>query len=193
MNPDQSDDIRSLPDMVTLHERHFGLTPEIGGSYAQAAAVCLDRYHGSPAVLSFSCDDEPGTSSRVMWAAPSARVRGAWANQDDATRDGAYGLALASAEDYLGLVALRRAETRSGVDYYLAPAGADVNQTDGELDLEASLRIEVSGMSATNSEAEIQQRLRVKINQARAGASSLPALACVVAFNRARIVFRRVL
>jgi hypothetical protein len=80
-----------------------------------------------------------------------------------------------------GLVAVIRAETLTGADYYLGRPG---DQAD---DLEATLRLEVSGTDA-GSEILIKARLRQKVEQARRGNSNLPAVASVVGFDALRIV-----
>jgi hypothetical protein len=99
---------------------------------------------------------------------------------DDATRDGAYALTLAAVELSEGLFAIHRAETRTGADYYIAPAGATLD------DLEDCLRLEVSGVDR-GSRSMVEQRLREKIEQALAGDSNLPAMAGVVGF-RIRVI-----
>jgi hypothetical protein len=105
----------------------------------------------------------------------------AWANNDDTTRDGAYGLALAAVEITRGLVAVSRAETRTGADYYLGTPDAVLD------DLEASIRLEVSGTDE-GGESVINSRLRQKLEQASKGCSNLPAMALVVGFKALRIV-----
>ncbi|BAS59514.1 hypothetical protein NIES2135_09560 [Leptolyngbya boryana NIES-2135] len=102
-------------------------------------------------------------------------VQNAWANQDDATRDGAYACALAAVELSRDLVALRRAETRTGADYYIAPIGTALD------DLENCFRLEVSGTDL--SSAEVRRRLQEEVAQARRGSSNLPAIAAVVGFR----------
>ena len=87
---------------------------------------------------------------------------------------------LAAVELADDLVAVRRAETMTGADYYVAPMG---NSPD---DLEDCLRLEVSGVDH-GPESAIGQRLRAKLAQAAAGNSNLPALACVVGF-KARLI-----
>jgi hypothetical protein len=74
------------------------------------------------------------------------------------------------------LVAVRRAETLTGADYYVAPVGADIN------DMETCLRMEVSGVDAGNA-PEVRARLRQKLRQTEKGRSNLPALAAVVGFR----------
>jgi hypothetical protein len=79
-----------------------------------------------------------------------------------------------------GLVAVRRAETGTGADYYIG------RPDQGQDDLEDCLRLEVSGTDAANR-AGVAQRLRIKIEQAAGGNSNLPAKAGVVGFQ-ARLI-----
>jgi hypothetical protein len=165
---------------ASLNERHFGVTPAIAAVYAEAATVCLGRHHASPqkVILRDGAGDQ---QSVAEWVSPDKRVLNAWANKDDATEYGAYGLALAAVEVTRGMVAVRRAETRTGVDYYLGSPQVIPD------DLEASLRLEVSGTDEGN-DTVIQARLRQKLDQASTGSSNLPAIATVVGFAALRIV-----
>lgn len=162
-----------------MDQRHVGLTAAIADSYTEAARVCLDRHHQSPADFDL---DRSGSQSTVAveWQPPDARTRGAWANETDTTEAGAYACALAAVDLADGLVAVHRAETRTGADYYVAPRG---NSPD---DLENCLRLEVSGVDR-GPQSVIEQRLRAKLDQAAAGNSNLPALAGVVGF-KARLI-----
>jgi hypothetical protein len=157
-----------------MHQRHHGLSKAIAENNLEAAAVCLDRHHKPP--VSFEILDS-GSSYKAMvdWDIPDARTRGAWANEIDATEAGAYACAIAATELSRGLLAVRRAETLKGADYYLAVPGHDSG------DLEACLRLEVSGTSSA-SQRDVQYRLREKLSQAARGRSNLPALAAVVGF-----------
>ena len=107
----------------------------------------------------------------------------AWNNVDDATRDGAYIIAIAVIEAELGMVALSRAETRTGADYYVGPPDTH--------DLENALRLEVSGVDRGSARI-VRARLKEKIAQARRGASNLPAMASVVGFREAAILLHNV-
>jgi hypothetical protein len=96
---------------LTLAERHIGLTTAVADNFAEAACVCLDRHHQSPTQFILS-DNAAIAAAAAIWNAADQRARNSWANKDDATRDGAYGLALAAVEEMRGLVAVHRAETR---------------------------------------------------------------------------------
>ena len=174
--------IQSLP-LHDMAERHYGLTPELASSYLQAASVCLDRHHEPPEEFLLK---SVNTEQQVLveWDPPDNRCRSAWANNDDATRDGAYACAIAASELSLGLFAVRRAETLTGADYYVAPLNRAAE------DLEDCLRLEVSGTNL--EEYEVKRRLRLKVKQAKDGKSNLPALAVVVGFQVKLIIMQSV-
>jgi hypothetical protein len=165
--------------LIDLDQRHPGITKSIGDTYCEAASVCLARHHQPPIHIEIKHAPNAATCS-AEWHEPDARVKGAWANEIDATEFGAYGVSLAALELASGLVAVRRAETRTGADYYLAPAGSEVS------DLETCLRLEVSGVDAGDP-AAINERVRKKLGQLSKGSKNTPGLAAVVGF-RERVV-----
>jgi hypothetical protein len=158
-----------------LGERHPGVTKALGDAYAEAASVCLSRHHKSPIDVAAEYRAE-GNNCILPWVAPTVAVSRAHANEIDATEQGAYAVSFAAVESLAGLVAVRRAETLTGADYYVAPVGADIN------DMETCLRMEVSGVDAGNA-PEVRARLRQKLRQTEKGRSNLPALAAVVGFR----------
>jgi hypothetical protein len=155
------------------------LTDAVASYYTEAARVCLDRHHHSPIGIEI---DNSGIvlATSAEWEETDQRARAAHANEIDATEAGAYACVLAAVELALQMVAIHRAETATGADYYIAPAGSTV------ADLEAAFRLEVSGVDK-GSPAAVTHRLNVKLEQAAMGASNLPALAGVVGF-RARLI-----
>ena len=76
---------------------------------------------------------------------------------------------------------MRRAETGTGADYYVAPPGKGLE------DLEDCFRLEVSGTDAEDR-STLERRLRDKVRQALDGMSSLPAVAGVVGFPSLQIL-----
>jgi hypothetical protein len=87
-----------------MADRHQALTPSLAGSYLEAARVCLDRHHVSPKEFTLE-NDRFESIARVEWEVTDGRVQAAWANADDATRDGAYAFAIAATELLRGMVA----------------------------------------------------------------------------------------
>lgn len=158
-----------------LSERHRGVSSGLATAYAEALSVCLQKYHNSPVEYALR-DNANDHAAAVEWELPSESLKAAWGNDIDAVEWAAYGLALAGMELTRGLVAVSRAETRSGADYYLDTPTNDVH------DLESAKRLEVSGVGI-GSESAIQSRLKRKLMQTARGASDLPAVASVVGFE----------
>ena len=170
--------------LESLHERHVGLTPSLSETFFEAASVCLNRHHDSPVEFGVSRNGS-GSTRLVEFQKPSTRVLNAWANDIDTTENGAYCVCLAAVEVEEQLVAVKRAETLSGADWYVAPVGTTPD------DLERCLRLEVSGLDA-GARSAVEARLRQKVDQARRGASNLPAIASVVGFKERAIAIQKV-
>src|SRR5690606_11741706 len=117
------------------------------------------RHHHPPKEFLIEVGDEQARAV-VEWLPPNPRAIRAWANDEEATRDGAYAISLAAVEAQMELVAIHRAYKRSGVDYYVAPVGVAPD------DLENSVRLEVSGVDRGDS-STVKYRLKQKQLQAR--------------------------
>jgi hypothetical protein len=172
-----------LPTLEGLHERHYGLTAAITQAYAEAAGVCLARHHTSPTDLVIEARGRSSVKT-IAWQAPDERTQAAWRNTDDATRDGAYAVSLATVEAEYGWVALERAETRTGADYYVGPLELAA-------DLESQYRLEIAGANH-GDRASVANRLARKVRQLRSGLSDLPAVAAVVGFEGRLVMMREV-
>lgn len=170
--------------LESLHERHTGLTASLGGTFFEAASVCLSRHHDSPIDMNIVCNGETSTQL-VEFPKPEVRVLNAWANNIDTTESGAYGVSLAAVEIEEQLVAFRRAETLTGADWYVAPIGTQ------PYDLEKCLRLEVSGVD-TGGQSVVKARLRQKVEQTKRGSSNLPAIASVVGFKEKAVAIQKV-
>lgn len=169
-----------LPSLRSIRApRHPGVSAALCDAFAQAAEVCLARHHAPPqTLLVVHCVGNEAVRS-VDWEAPDSTAQLAWRNRDDATRDGAYVVSLAVVERELGLVALSRADTRTGADYYVGRPESG--------DLEQAFRLEVSGIDEGNT-SDIRRRLKSKEEQAARAHSFLPAYASVVGFREAMVL-----
>lgn len=161
-----------------LAERH-PIDPAQLQGYANAAKVRLEAHHRPPVSFEVSTKGET-TLFQVTWQPVEDMLRRSYNNHDDAVRDGAYVMAFAAIEEVEGLVAVGRAETKTGADYYVAPLGT-VPQ-----DFEEALRLEVSGTDGTV--ATCRARLKLKQEQTRQGSGTEPALAAVVGFKQRLIL-----
>lgn len=168
-----------LPNLRTVRQpRHPGISNAVCDSFSEAAEVCLARHHQPPRTV-FTIECCGSTSDRgLVWREPDDTARRAWHNTDDATRDAAYIVSIAAVENELGLVALSRAEIRTGADYYVGQPGST--------DLEEAIRLEVAGTD--QDIPAMRSILRKKQKQAISGNSPLPALASVVGFRESKIL-----
>jgi hypothetical protein len=164
-----------------LAERH-DIDPHQLQGYANAAKVRLEAHHAPPVDFEVTSNGETITYE-VKWAPIDDKLRRSYNNADDAKRDGAYVMAFAAVEDLEGLVSIARAETKTGADYYVAPAGTS------PADLESAFRLEVSGTDGTPT--EVRQRLKEKREQTRKGTGTEPAIAAVVGFKNKLILVER--
>lgn len=168
-------------ELEGLQKTHPGLTENLAGSYSEAAAVVFERHHTSP--FEIQIVDSRGNIERRVVSPPSpdATMRAANANANDAIAAAAYCVSLAAVEAREQLVAVGRAETGTGADWYLAPPGVPRE------DLEDCYRLEVSGVESGDM-SRVRGRLKEKVAQTRRGASNLPALASVVGFKERYVV-----
>lgn len=143
-------------------------------SCSNAARVRMDAHHETPVQFTVETNGE-AIPYRVRWTPADSQLRRSYLNEDDAKRDGAYAVALATVDELQQLVAVARCENKTGADYYVAPYGSDPE------DLENVYRLEVSG--SDSDETQVRYRLKQKQQQARDGKSNKPALAAVVGFK----------
>ena len=162
-----------------MEQRHYGLTPALANALKEAARVCLDRHHVPPISVAIRRNEREMIAD-VEWEATDERTRGAWANEIDTTETGAYACALAAVELFDGLVTIKRAETATGADYYVAPPGVHAD------DIEEHIRLEVSGVDS-GSAARVRYRLREKVAQLAKGSKDMPGIAGVIGF-RAKLI-----
>ncbi len=166
-----------------MDRRHPGLTQAIAEHQTEGARVCLDRRHKSPATFLIE-DSKRAIESVVKWTPTDEQTQRAWGNEKYATEHGAYACALAAVELACGLISVSRAETGTGVDFYVAPPDTSID------DLEHHIRLEVSGVGRGDG-AAVAKRLTGKLNQAKKGSSNLPAIAGVVGFPTKQIRLAR--
>jgi hypothetical protein len=143
--------------------------------FFEAASVCLSRHHSRPNQIKIETGSFGSCQAQVDWQPPDTRIRASYANTIDTTEWGAYGVSLAAIELQAGLVAVQRAETLSGADYYVAPIGSDAG------DLEDAFRLEVSGTD-TGGNTVCRSRLQKKVEQTQNAEHETPAVASVVGF-----------
>jgi hypothetical protein len=181
--------MKRLP-IEDIHLRHQVFTENTANSSLEAASVCFDQYHQSPAEFQIQ-DGEEFEMVEIHWQSPDEGTQRAWG--DNKTKrtieDGACICAIAAVELRRDLFASQHADEGSGIDYivlpsrvYLAPSGAK--------DLEKAWGLEVSGTIGDKS--VVRSRLRKKMIQSSAGNHSLPSIACVVGFKVKLILMKTI-
>ena len=161
--------------IIDAFENRHALSPGTSMSLNEAARVCLERHHVSPVAFAIVGFDK-SINATLEWPPTDSRIRASWNNEIDTTEEGAYACILAAVELVAGLIAIGRAETKTGADFYVAPPGTEPG------DLEDSIRLEVSGTDRGDA-SRVASLLRQKLDQARRGESNLPAIAGVLGFK----------
>ncbi|OUL70174.1 hypothetical protein CA602_48560 [Paraburkholderia hospita] len=108
----------------------------------------LDAHHTPPAEFQLESRGE-AQIVELSWTTPDSTLRWSYLNAEDAKRDGAYVIALASVEQLENMIGVARCETKTGADFYVMPADSDP-----ESYLEEAYRLEVSG--SDSGEADVR-------------------------------------
>jgi len=149
-----------------------GLSRVKGNELAEAGAVCLEsqgHVQGTPLTVRGNANN----SYELYWSPVTDQGRRTWNDDEEATEDGAAGIAVLLANREIGYIVVLRSRKGSGFDYWL---GGDV------LDFKA--RMEVSGIRNGN-DSQVRTRVKQKLRQMdRSNDQKLPAYAVVVEFGR---------
>jgi len=169
-----------LPDSTY----HFDFAPLKNGSLnipkayatflAEAAAHCLAlKQHSNPVQLSLTGDLR--TAAMLDWGGV---IEGAtYADLQEATEYGAYGIALVVALALTGITNVERSAKTTGVDYWLGGERSD----DGIF--QRAARLEISGI-LDGDDSKIATRMNIKLRQTnRSDESLLPAYVAIVEFR----------
>lgn len=151
-----------------------GLTPACGSLMAEAASVCLEHQgHRLSVALNVGGDF---TAAVLLHRLPvDERAKWSHNNEEKATENGAYGVALLALRDLTGLTVLLQSRRGSGFDFWLGP--------DSGFLFQAGARLEVSGIRR-GDEASIRRRLRSKLRQTERSRNWAPAYVAVVEFSQ---------
>jgi hypothetical protein len=170
-----------------LHTTHPGLSEQSAGALCASACVCLYRHHISPTRIKVYVDQDP-FSPMITWKNPTQRDHNSNANRLDATRDGAYAVALICLERKLNLVTVGRAEELTGADWYVAPPGKGTTEMGApNLDDPSVTRLEVGGHDDRSS---LPYELKEKVKQLERGDANRPGIAAVVGFKKACVLIQ---
>jgi len=171
----------SQPAVLDLNDLTVGMPgiePARGASFAHAVVTCLEeRRHRSGVVM--IVDGDFNQSFSLRWDPIDDQIRRSWADFEDATEKGAYGIAALLVVHLTEWTVVERARKGRGFDYWL-----------GRKDCETVLfqntaRLEVSGIRE-GDEHELNRRVRMKVIQVKPDPQRLPSFVVVVEFGRPR-------
>ncbi|MCX6006055.1 MAG: hypothetical protein NTZ34_02190 [Chloroflexi bacterium] len=158
--------------------------PMLGADYcsvlAQAAGVCLeDQGHANGVEL--EVDGAYTDLFAVYWPAIDDKIRRCWTDEQDATENGAYGVAFLLIVALTDYAIIERSYKGPGFDYWLGKLN---NGADGLFQDRA--RLEVSGIRCGDM-AAVGRRVSGKLIQVTpSDPSGLPAFIVVVEFSAPR-------
>ena len=153
-----------------------GVSARRGAAFAEAAGVCLESQGHAPGVEIRARGRIAGSYS-VDWPPITDDSRSSWNDDQEATEDGAMGVAILLMKRESKYSAIKRSRKGTGIDYWLGD--------DSDVPFQRKARMEVSGIRRGNSR-EISARVKQKLNQTKASDSdygNLPAYVIVVEFG----------
>jgi hypothetical protein len=174
-------------DFESLSSGKLGISPSYGRFLAEAASYCffLNR-HSNPLHLLVSGD--ACGSGDLTWAEIDESHSKTWADSQEATEYGAYGVAVIVAIQMTGIPYVERAAKLTGIDYWLGTGSDECGV------FQRTARLEVSGI-LNGGQPEIKARLKSKLAQAqRSDNTSFAAYAAIIEFGspEARLVERKI-
>lgn len=162
-------------DLNDLKGGAYGVTAALGECYAQAASVCLeDQGHLIPTVMKVHADTEVSHAS-IRWGAVDDQMRRSWNDKENATENGAYGIAILVVLKIKHLHVLERSKKRTGFDYWLG-------SPDEDEPFQKKARLEVSGIRKGSRDL-ISGRVNQKLEQTKKSDGKYPAVVVVVEFG----------
>ncbi len=172
-------------DFEYLKAGKLGITAAYGSFLAEAASFCLySNEHPNPVL--FAVTGDVSTSRNFGWGEVDQQFSRTWADLQEATEYGAYGIAVVIAVDLTGYPYVERSVRTTGIDYWLGD-GSDERGV-----FQRTARLEVSGI-LVGDDNDIVARLKTKLTQTkRSDFTQLHAYVAIVEFAlpQARFVKR---
>lgn len=166
----------------SLKTGRLGISAVYGSFLAEAASHCLKFHdHADPIIIDITGD--VCAMACLKWCDSVARDDDTWADLDEATEYGAYGVAIVLALPLTHTHRVQRSAKGTGIDYWLG------NEEHQSGIFQRTARLEVSGILRGNKN-KIVARLREKLIQTnRSDNTALPAYVVIVGFDSPEATF----
>lgn len=174
---DQDEVSQKTISLSALRNGAPGLTADMGGSLAEAASVCLEQ-QGHKTNVCIDVDGSFKTKYSLLYLTITEQMRRCYHDSQEATENGACGIALLLVQDLIGLTSIFRSRKGTGFDYWL---GQDSEESDPLNFMSEKARLEVSGI--LNGKQHVMKRVREKLRQVEPSDGCLPAYIVVVEFG----------
>ena len=172
-------------DLDQLETGLPGYSRRRSSEHYEAAIVCLTHQgHASGVPCALRDLDSIRERLTLTWgAAVTDEIWRSWEDQEEATEEGATGIAMLVLLNFTDYAVIRRSAKPSGIDYYL-DYKYDLSGH-GENVFRNAARLEVSGIRKANRDSEIRARVREKLRQTRrSDRERIPAYVAVTEFSR---------
>ncbi len=158
------------------HSSSHGVSEKRGQAFAEAAGVCLES-QGHAQGAEFRVGGDVSRAYQVVWPTITDRSQRSWEDNQEATEDGASGIAILLVDLETPYSVIRRSRKGTGFDYWLGDAS--------DVTFQRKARMEVSGI-LRGDRRRVNDRVREKLNQTKASDAeygNLPAYVIVVEFG----------
>lgn len=149
------------------------LSPGAALSLVEAAAVCFDE-QGHSIGVEMDVTGNYNKRFAINWPVVTEVMRNSWHDDQVATENGAYGVALLLVKELTEFTFVQRSRKYTGFDYWLGTPGDTLFQN--------MARLEVSGIRSGDANA-ISTRKNIKAKQIDKSNTHLPGYVVVVEFG----------
>jgi hypothetical protein len=161
-----------------LTDGQLGISSAYGSFLAEAASHCLHyNDHENPVLLRLTGD--VCTPRTLKWLDLNEGDKSTWADLQEATEYGAYGVAIIVVLPLTRTARVERSAKGTGIDYWVG------DRRDGQEMFQRTARLEVSGI-LTGDETKIEARLNQKLAQTQRSDTAgvgMPAYVVIVEFG----------
>ena len=173
----RTEDGYSTIDLCELRQGLPAITPSFGSALAEAGAICpSDQGHQSGIAITVQ-----GNCSGVftlLYPEVTDQMRRCWNDQEYATEQAAYGIALILIQRLTDFTVVERSRKGTGFDYWLGSAVEP-----GKQPFRKTARLEVSGIRQ-GSHQQIRTKVRLKGAQVKPTDTLAPAYLAVIEFSQ---------